>query len=51
MAFPKRMRTSHTGPKSSANDGWWGRRIEAKWFARKARRREDREAVGEQRRD
>jgi hypothetical protein len=49
MAFPKRMRTSHGGAKnSSAKSGWWGTRIEAKLFARKARRREDRESVEEQ---
>jgi hypothetical protein len=43
------MRTSHGGAKdSSAKHGWWGSRVEAKLFARKARRREDRESVKEQ---
>ena len=48
VAWPKRIKTSHGGAKnSSAKHGWWGPRIEAKLFARKARRREDRAAVEE----
>jgi hypothetical protein len=51
MAFPKRMRTEHGGARNrGAKGGWWGFRDEAKHYARKARRRMDREAVKEQRR-
>jgi hypothetical protein len=46
MGLPKGLKTSHGGAKnSSAKDGWWGSRFEAKLFARKARRREDRASV------
>ena len=48
MAYPKNIRTEHGGAKnSSAKDGYWGYRDEAKPLARKARRRMDREAVTE----
>jgi hypothetical protein len=39
MAFPKRIRLSHGGAEnSSAKDGWWGYRDEAKRYATKAAR-------------
>lgn len=42
MAWPKNIRTEHGGAKnSSAKDGWWGYRDEAKRYSRKARRRID----------
>jgi hypothetical protein len=50
VAFPKRIRTEHAGPRNrSAKDGWWGFRDEAKRYARKARRRIDRALTREPR--
>ena len=52
MAFPKRIRISHGGPKnSSSKDGWWGFRDEAKRYARKAARLTKRAAIREGERD
>ncbi len=48
MALPKNIRTEHGGAKnSSAKSAWWGPRVEAKHFARKARRSLDRRAARE----
>jgi hypothetical protein len=52
MAFPKRIRISHGGPKNSASkEGWWGFRDEAKRYARKAARLTKRAAIREGERD
>jgi hypothetical protein len=49
MAFPKRIRLSHGGAKSSSSmDGWWGFRDEAKRYAKKAARLGKRASIREQ---
>lgn len=49
MGWPKRMRTEHGGAKnSSAKNGWWGPRVEAKLFSCKRRRRDDDRAAVEE---
>jgi hypothetical protein len=46
----KARKTEHSGPKKKCGGGYWGLRADAKFESRRARRKQDRVAIEEQRR-